>query len=213
MAINRIEAVLQNSSHTGSDLLLMIVLADAADRDKGTCYPGRATLARLMRMSERNVQRCIKTVVDSGEVSVATQGSHLGTNLYRLNPALLQGGDKMSGGDKLGSQGETPASHKPSVEPSDKKKPRARASQLPQDWTPSPEEVKYAKDRGFSHADVTEMSEDFRLFYHSHRRAMPDWHLTFLRWVREEQKRRQSRFSSRQPVTPPRPVYGNTEAY
>ena len=99
--------------------------------------------------------------------------------------------------------------------PAQKKRTTAKATQLPSDWQPTEDEVQYAKERGFSDSDITEIAEDFRLFYQSHGRAMPNWHLTFLRWVREAKKRedeRQQRFAPRQLVQ--RPVYAvDTQAY
>jgi hypothetical protein len=215
MAINWIEGVLDNSRHSGSDLLLMLVLAESADRDSGTCWPGKATIARMMRMSERQAQRCIQNVIASGEVAVIMQGSHLGTNLYRLNPTLLKRGGQDVRGDIHDAQGESPLPPKPSVEPSKETNTRTRTkgTQIPEDWQPSPEERHYAKERGFDYREIDEMAEDFRLFYMSHRRAMPDWHLTFLRWVREEQKRRANRPAFRQSAPQARPAYRETQAY
>jgi hypothetical protein len=147
MALNWIEGVLRNSRHTGTDLLLLILLAESADRDTGSCYPGRKTLARLMRCSERTVQRTVQTLIDSGELSVRQQSSPFGTNLYTIARAMLErdsfdspqadaerkgdilvmGGDRFDspGGDKNVSRGETEMSPKPSVEPSDSKEGHA----------------------------------------------------------------------------------------
>lgn len=89
MAINWTEGVFRNSKQTGTDLLLLLILADSADRDTGACYPGVKTLARLMRSSERNVQLRLKALKDSGELTVRYQKSPFGTNLYVLNRSLL----------------------------------------------------------------------------------------------------------------------------
>jgi hypothetical protein len=91
MAINWTEGVFRNSTQTGTDLLLLLILADSADRDTGACYPGVKTLARLMRTSVRNVQLRLKALRDSGEISVQYQRSPFGTNLYVLNRSLLGG--------------------------------------------------------------------------------------------------------------------------
>lgn len=139
MALNWIDGVLRNSKHTGTDLLLLILLAESADRDSGTCYPGRKTLARLMRTSERTVQRTVQSLSASGEISVRQQSSPFGTNLYTISRSLLWrdesvslqdsselGGDKndspyLEGGDKNVSRGETEMSPKPLVKPSENK--------------------------------------------------------------------------------------------
>jgi hypothetical protein len=91
MALNWTEGVFRNSQHTGTDLLLVLILADSADRDTGACYPSVKTIARLMRSSERNVQLRLKALRDSGEITVRYQKSPYGTNLYVLNRSLLGG--------------------------------------------------------------------------------------------------------------------------
>jgi VCBS repeat-containing protein len=61
---------------------------------------------------------------------------------------------------------------------------------LPKDWSMSIEEESYAREHGL---DPKTVAREFSEFYWSHGRAMADWHLTFLRWVREEEKRMKTR--------------------
>jgi len=137
MAINWIEGVWANSKHSGSDLILLLALADSADRDTGSCYPGLKKLAQMTRTSIRNVQYRLKVLRDSGEVEVRYQRSPYGTNLFVLNRSLLgdeaqftpmnhtSPGDEAQftqGGEEDFTQGVQPTSPKPSVEPSDKEK-------------------------------------------------------------------------------------------
>ena len=55
----------------------------------------------------------------------------------------------------------------------------------------SDDEEQYAKEHGLNPSEV---AREFCDFYWSHGRAMADWHLTFLRWCREEKRRRANGF-------------------
>jgi len=98
-------SVWEESVHKGSALLLLLAIADHAHDDGTGSYPSIATLARKIRMSERQVYRLIDFLQDSGELIVESSGSPLGTNLYSV---VIVGGDKMSGvgGDKMSGGGD-----------------------------------------------------------------------------------------------------------
>jgi uncharacterized protein YdaU (DUF1376 family) len=72
-----------------------------------------------------------------------------------------------------------------------------KGSRLPSDWTPTPDLTAYAKGRGWSDHDVSDIAEDFRAYYLSQsgaRAIRTDWALTFQTWVRkEDQGRRKKR--------------------
>jgi hypothetical protein len=89
MAIRWIDGVMRNSKHTGTDLLIMLLLAESADHDTGSCYPGQETLARRARMSTRNLRYRLAALTNNGEITVMRSKSHYGTNIYVLNPELL----------------------------------------------------------------------------------------------------------------------------
>lgn len=103
------------SNSEGTDLLVMLALADFCD-DEGECYPGIARISRKCRVSERSVQRSVKTLCSMGELSVdqhkGVQTKGGATNRFYVTP---KGGDKLTGGDKHGEKVVTPMSPKPSV--------------------------------------------------------------------------------------------------
>ena len=69
MSVRCITQVLDGSRHAGTDLLMLIVLADFAD-DEGNSYPAVATLARKCRMSSRNANYILRDLQESGELRV-----------------------------------------------------------------------------------------------------------------------------------------------
>jgi hypothetical protein len=89
MAIRWLDAVLNNSQARLGDRLVLLVLADSADNDTGSCYPGIPTIARKAGMSERAVQYSIKRLEELGELTVTRQSTKFGTNTYALSGKLL----------------------------------------------------------------------------------------------------------------------------
>jgi hypothetical protein len=81
-----------DSQHGGTELLMLLALADFSD-DDGFCYPSVAKLAAKCRTTPRHANRLIAGLVTSGELEVrggngpAVQGGHL--NLYRVRLEAL----------------------------------------------------------------------------------------------------------------------------
>lgn len=77
--------VWKSDSYDGGTLLVLLALADWADDDGGSIFPKVATIGRKARLSERQVQNCLKALRDDGvltQVVAARRGR--GTE-YRLN--------------------------------------------------------------------------------------------------------------------------------
>lgn len=71
---------------TRSEKLLMFVLADRHNKDSGTAHPSIGRLAHEALMSIRQVQRCLRKLVEKGVLKVeAGGGSHRNTNLYSFH--------------------------------------------------------------------------------------------------------------------------------
>lgn len=69
MSIKRMTDVWDKSIHTGSELLLLLALADSAN-DDGYCWPGIEAQCKKTRLSESTVIRRTKAVEASGELIV-----------------------------------------------------------------------------------------------------------------------------------------------
>lgn len=70
MSIQVMSRVWLDSDQSGSDLLLLLALADNAN-DDGVCWPSIKHLAQKIRMCERSVINIIKRLEESGELYVA----------------------------------------------------------------------------------------------------------------------------------------------
>ena len=83
MSVRAMAKVWERSRHSGSDLLVLLAIADFAD-DNGNAYPSVKTLAAKCRMKPRNARYCLAELTASDELRIqANTGPH-GTNRYRL---------------------------------------------------------------------------------------------------------------------------------
>ena len=83
-------AVWDHSSQKGSDLLVLLALADNAQDDGslGKFSPGIETIARRARMTARSVQRVLSRLESSGELTIERVKGR--TNKYRLNLEVIR---------------------------------------------------------------------------------------------------------------------------
>ena len=85
MSIKAISLVWERSKQSGSDLLLMLAIADYAKDDGKGAWPSMATLAKKTRMGRRNVIRRLAHLAEVGEIIVHTgEGMH-GVNVYDIH--------------------------------------------------------------------------------------------------------------------------------
>lgn len=71
------------SQHAGTELLMLLAIADFAD-DDGNAYPAVGTLATKCRMSARNANYLLLALQASGELQVLKGQGPYGTNRYRI---------------------------------------------------------------------------------------------------------------------------------
>jgi hypothetical protein len=73
VSVDVISWVWRSSAATGTDRLVLLAIADAADSDGTNAWPSVATLARKAAVSNRTVQRSIGNLVELGELEVLEQ--------------------------------------------------------------------------------------------------------------------------------------------
>ena len=82
------------------NLLVLLALADNADKDSRLAWPGITSLARRARLSERQARRCIKELKEAGLITIKPNASPLKTNLYCITPThLWKGADDVNTSD------------------------------------------------------------------------------------------------------------------
>jgi len=87
--------VWEHSRHKGSELLLLLAIADFAD-DDGRAYPSIARLATKTRLSKRNVQLVLRRLEESGELAIEQGAGPNGVNVYTVCTGRLGGGEKIA---------------------------------------------------------------------------------------------------------------------
>ena len=89
MSVRTMARVWELSRHGGTELLMLLAIADFAD-DDGNAYPAVGTLATKCRMKTRNVNYILRTLQESGELRLSVGGGPRGTNRYRITLPPLQ---------------------------------------------------------------------------------------------------------------------------
>jgi len=97
MSVHATKAVWKQSTQSGRELLVLLAIADFAN-DSGTAYPSVATLARMIRTTERNTRFAIANLIASGELAVERGAGPRGCNVFTLK--LASGGMKPASGLK-----------------------------------------------------------------------------------------------------------------
>lgn len=123
MSWDAVGHAVKHSRHKGSELLVLILLANHAGSDGWECWPSVRLLAEESRLTDRQVRRCLRALESSGEITSKIGGGPRGANLYRVvgQPALdltpVSGGKDVRGDTRV-REGGTPMSPESVVEPS-----------------------------------------------------------------------------------------------
>jgi hypothetical protein len=123
VSIEVLSAVWKRSTQEGKCLLVLLALADNADEDRWLAWPSVATLAKKARMSERSVQRALRSLEDAGEIVLVREGGRVDgkyrSAVYRVLPQGRQPvAPDSTTGVSGGASGVPTVSPEPSVEPS-----------------------------------------------------------------------------------------------
>ena len=156
MSIAVMTTVWAGSRHSGSELLMLLALADFSD-DGGNSYPAVATLARKCRMKPRNANYVLAALQASGELQVRPNGGHGGTNRYRIVLKALQAGAGVQ--PSAGVQGDAglqPSAPTPATECA---KPLQRSADKPSLNRQEPSKVERLRTTGDFDASLIELPE------------------------------------------------------
>lgn len=211
MSVRVMQAVWEHSKQSGGALVLLLAIADNAHDDGGGAYPSNATLAQKARMTGRNVNILLKSLVDAGEIAIDAGAGPHGCNVYRvLLPGLAtpenisplktfhpeksdtEGVKKTArGGEASFRGGVKPVSPKPSVnhqenhpkEPSEQK-PRAIRPSI-ESYQPTDELLDgLANERPDLNLDA--VMENWRDYHREKGTVIKDFNASLRRWVRNE---------------------------
>lgn len=88
MSIKVMTAVWANANCKGSELLVLLAMADFSDDEGGSIYPSMPTLARKARLSEPQARRVVQNLARLGFIEILEAGGWDGkrnrSNSYRI---------------------------------------------------------------------------------------------------------------------------------
>lgn len=143
MSVKMMTEIWDNSPQTGTNLLMLLAIADHAN-DDGMCWPAVERLAQKCRVKERQAQYIIRALEASGELSVEIGTGRGHPSHYHLKGALQRqekgalectlpikrvhsGAQRVHSGAQKGAVASAPEpSLEPSLEPKTKIQERAR---------------------------------------------------------------------------------------
>ena len=122
MSVQAMSWVIEKSGQKGSNLLVLLMIANHAHTDGTGAYPSVATLAAESRLTERGVQYILAKLESSSELVIERDAGPRGTHLYSL-PGVVRDGFNLRGlpanfsgraqGDASSSCGNLPAKFSP----------------------------------------------------------------------------------------------------
>lgn len=90
MSVQATNWVWEHSASKGNTRLVLLAIADAANREGKQSWQSAATIADMCKISSRTVQRCIADLLESGELQKDGVSGEFHTNVYSL-PGVLTG--------------------------------------------------------------------------------------------------------------------------
>lgn len=86
MSVKVMSWVFDHSESTGNERLVLLAIADHANDETWSCWPSVARLAVKAKVSERTVQRAIRSLVELGEIGIGEGTGPRGTHRYTVYP-------------------------------------------------------------------------------------------------------------------------------
>lgn len=84
MSVQATTWVWDHSKAENAGLLVMLAIADGANREGAASMQSVPTIAKMCRISERHVMRCIVKLIEMGELERTGRSQRYGTSVYRL---------------------------------------------------------------------------------------------------------------------------------
>jgi len=104
MAVRVLSKVWDGFPHGGTELLALLALADWSD-DEGRCYPSIKSIAKKIRLKERQAQRVVNKLINEGFVKILSNkfgGAPGSTRNYQIIIGNLTGVEYDTPSDRTG---------------------------------------------------------------------------------------------------------------
>jgi hypothetical protein len=90
VSVVAVRRVLEHSYATGTDRLVLVVLAEHADKETWTCFPSVAIIAKEANVKERAAQGALHALQEAGEIDVEIHGAPYPKTRQQYRPNLYR---------------------------------------------------------------------------------------------------------------------------
>jgi hypothetical protein len=90
VSVVAVRRVLEHSYATGTDRLVLVVLAEHADKETWTCFPSVAIIAKEANVKERAAQAALRALQEAGEIDVEIHGAPYPKTRQQYRPNLYR---------------------------------------------------------------------------------------------------------------------------
>jgi hypothetical protein len=205
--------VWEKSEHVGSNLLMLLAIADFAD-DDGNAYPAVATLARKCRTSQRNANLILARLKSSGELAIRLNEGPKGVNRYQIQfprPEVSYISEESFVPNEASGPPEAcfpkplkRTSDKPSLnrqEPTERVVPFPKGTRLPENWELPVEYNQWAiRELGWNATWTGRVAERFADYWRAasgQAAIKADWFAVWRNWCRREKEPQDDRHPPR----------------
>lgn len=192
MSVQATTWVWEHSESRGTSRLVLLAIADAANREGKQSFQSAASIARMTGASMRSVWRSIDELVDMGELLKAGKHGQYQTTVYELPGVPTGQGVKMArraAGDTNGVPNAPvvvpPIGTQPQVDP--KESNPKRGTRIDPGFAPSEENLQWAS-REAPLVDVQLETAQFIDHHIAKGSVMKDWGRAWQTWMRNQQK-------------------------
>jgi hypothetical protein len=193
--------------------VLQVMASKFLNAESGTAWAGHKRFAAQVHGTRRGVQKALDNVVTAGKLFRIVGGGRVSggkgfTNSYRpliranaVRPSDLEGRTPKQEKGERGDMGRANAvrttSFLDSLEDSRERAPapgkdrrgRQKGTRLSAAWAPSPEDLAYARGKGYAAAEIDDMAEKFRNYWlaaTAPNAEKMDWAPAWRNWVIDE---------------------------
>ena len=90
MGVKAVRRVLEHSRATGTDRLVLVILAEYADDQKCVCWPSVATIAKEAKVRARAAEAALCALQETGEIEVEIHGARYPKTRRQYRPNLYR---------------------------------------------------------------------------------------------------------------------------
>lgn len=190
MSVQATTWVWEHSKSTGSDRLVLLAIADAANREGAQSFQSAPSLAKMTGLSVRTVWRSIDALISLGELSKEGRQGEYQTTVYALPGVSVCHSDNLARRDNQGvSAVPKMAAAVPPIgtQPHIPQKDNPKGSRLTDDFEPTELMLAWAR-KNTPNVDVKLETAQFIDHHIAKGTIMKSWERAWQTWMRNQQK-------------------------